>query len=185
MPTSNAVAPVVANGKCDEVSGGALSNYGAGGAPALIMLDQVSGNVTAQSCRTLDARSANLAKQSRSYVLDEATGRYERIIRKRMRKTATQLSELVTVFEADPRWSKETLYHIAMKTGLTEAQVYKWGWDHKRKKFGVVEAEKMRKYENILDQQNAKKAVNQQLAFADVAATAVAARPHLQSMTCS
>ena len=49
---------------------------------------------------------------------------------------------------------------IAKKTSLTEAQVYKWGWDQKRKKYGVAEAERMRQYENILDQQNAKKAAS-------------------------
>lgn len=43
------------------------------------------------------------------------------------------------------------LYDIAVRTELTEAQVYKWGWDQKRKKFGVAEAERMRQYENILD----------------------------------
>ena len=43
------------------------------------------------------------------------------------------------------------LLDISMKTFLTEAQVYKWGWDQKRKKYGVQEAERMRQYENILD----------------------------------
>ena len=47
---------------------------------------------------------------------------------------------------------------IAKKTTLTEAQVYKWGWDQKRKKFGVEEAERMRQFENVLDQQNAARA---------------------------
>ena len=82
----------------------------------------------------------------------------ERVIRKRKRKTASQLEELATAFDTDPHWSKETLLEIATKTNLTEAQVYKWGWDQKRKKYGVAEAERMRQYENILDQQNAKKA---------------------------
>ena len=41
---------------------------------------------------------------------------------------------------------------IAKKTSLTEAQVYKWGWHQKRKKFGVEEAERMRQFENVLDQ---------------------------------
>jgi len=33
---------------------------------------------------------------------------------------------------------------ISKDTGLTEGQVYKWGWDQKRKKYGIEEAEKMR-----------------------------------------
>lgn len=82
----------------------------------------------------------------------------ERVIRKRKRKTTTQLEDLANAFDTEPHWSKETLAEISKKTNLTEAQVYKWGWDQKRKKFGVAEAERMRQYENILDQQNAKKA---------------------------
>lgn len=46
---------------------------------------------------------------------------------------------------------------IAIKTGLSDCQVYKWGWDMKRKKYGAVEAERMRQYENILDMQNLKR----------------------------
>lgn len=49
-----------------------------------------------------------------------------------------------TQFNKEPHWSKETLLQISKKTGLLEAQVYKWGWDQKRKKFGIEEAEKMR-----------------------------------------
>ena len=51
------------------------------------------------------------------------------MIRKRKRKTPNQLNELASYFNADPHWSKETLLAIALRTGLTEAQVYKWGWD--------------------------------------------------------
>ena len=58
---------------------------------------------------------------------------------------------MLTEFEKNPHWSKETLLMIAKKTSLTEAQVYKWGWDQKRKKFGVEEAERMRQFENVLD----------------------------------
>ena len=53
----------------------------------------------------------------------------ERLIRKRKRKTTDQLDQLVAEFEKNPHWSKETLLMIAKKTTLTEAQVYKWGWD--------------------------------------------------------
>jgi hypothetical protein len=33
--------------------------------------------------------------------------------------------------------------------------VYKWGWDQKRKKYGVEEAERMRQTEHQMDQANA------------------------------
>jgi len=39
-------------------------------------------------------------------------------------------------FERNPNWTKETLLEVSRKTGLSEAQVYKWGWDQKRKTFG-------------------------------------------------
>jgi hypothetical protein len=39
-------------------------------------------------------------------------------------------------FDRNPNWSKETLLDVSKKTGLSEAQVYKWGWDQKRKKYG-------------------------------------------------
>ena len=68
------------------------------------------------------------------------------------------MEELNRAFDTDPYWSKETLLEIATNIDLTEAQVYKWGWDQKRKKFGVAAAERMRKYENDLDRRNAEKA---------------------------
>ena len=37
------------------------------------------------------------------------------------------------VFEKNPEWTKEIMQEVAEKTGLSEAQVYKWGWDQKRK----------------------------------------------------
>ncbi len=60
----------------------------------------------------------------------------ERIIRKRKRKNNDQLKTLMREFDRNPNWSKETLLEVSKKTGLSEAQVYKWGWDQKRKKYG-------------------------------------------------
>jgi hypothetical protein len=39
-------------------------------------------------------------------------------------------------FDRNPNWTKETLLEVSKKTGLSEAQVYKWGWDQKKKKYG-------------------------------------------------
>lgn len=36
-------------------------------------------------------------------------------------------------FERYPDWCKDVMSEIAAKTGLSEAQVYKWGWDQKKK----------------------------------------------------
>ncbi len=58
----------------------------------------------------------------------------ERIIRKRKRKSIDQLKLLVEEYRSNPSWNKNTMSDVARKTGLTEAQVYKWGWDQKKKK---------------------------------------------------
>ena len=70
-----------------------------------------------------------------SFVLSD-NGNLERIIRKRKRKNTDQLKTLMREFERNPNWSKDTLLDVSRKTGLSEAQVYKWGWDQKRKKYG-------------------------------------------------
>lgn len=73
--------------------------------------------------------SAIHKNKRRSYAFNESSGQMERIIRKRKRKTTSQLEELASAFDTEPHWSKETLAEISKKTSLTEAQVYKWGWD--------------------------------------------------------
>ena len=40
---------------------------------------------------------------------------------------------LAEEFARDPDWSKERLLALSRLTGLTEAQIYKWGWDQRRK----------------------------------------------------
>lgn len=67
--------------------------------------------------------------RKRGYFYNAKTCQMERIIRKRMRKTGNQLQLLLSEFENDPHWTKETLQALSNDTRLTEAQVYKWGWD--------------------------------------------------------
>lgn len=40
---------------------------------------------------------------------------------------------LIEYFHKNPRWDKETVDKAAKKSGLSRAQVYKWGWDRKKK----------------------------------------------------
>ena len=55
-------------------------------------------------------------------------------------------------FERNPAWSKDALLDVSRKTGLSEAQVYKWGWDQKRKKYGPeLAALMMAPFEGCLD----------------------------------
>ena len=53
---------------------------------------------------------------------------------KRKRKTSHQLKMLEAEFARNPRWSKKVVGAVSQKTGLSEAQVYKWHWDHKRRR---------------------------------------------------
>ena len=84
----------------------------------------------------MDGDSSNMNSQkgkgkgahSRSYIIN-SNGEYERIIRKRKRKSTDQIKILMREFDRNPNWSKETLLEVSKKTGLSEAQVYKWGWD--------------------------------------------------------
>jgi hypothetical protein len=40
---------------------------------------------------------------------------------------------LAVEFDKNPEWSKERLHELSQLTGLSEAQIYKWGWDQRRK----------------------------------------------------
>ena len=115
-----------------------------------------------QTATLYDQYPKNFSREQRTkkrgYMYNPETGELQKVIQKRQRKSQDQLNVLNEEFMRSPAWSKETLFMIAKKTGLSEAQVYKWGWDQKRKKFGIEEAEKMRQYETKLDQENAAKA---------------------------
>ncbi len=58
----------------------------------------------------------------------------DRIIRRRKRKSIDQLKMLYNEYKKNPNWNKTTMAEMALKTGLSEAQVYKWSWDQKKKK---------------------------------------------------
>jgi len=48
-------------------------------------------------------------------------------------------------FARDSDWTKERLYELSRKTGLVEGQIYKWGWDQKKKlATGEITLESMR-----------------------------------------
>lgn len=57
----------------------------------------------------------------------------ERIIRRRKRKNREQMQLLAVEFDKNPEWSKERLHELSELTGLSEAQIYKWGWDQRKK----------------------------------------------------
>ena len=54
--------------------------------------------------------------------------------KKRRRKTTDQILLLHQYFKKDPCWTSKSVLEIQSITGLSEAQIYKWGWDQKKKK---------------------------------------------------
>ena len=56
-----------------------------------------------------------------------------RIVRRRKRKNMEQLKVLYNEYKENSNWNKTIMTEIALKTGLTEAQIYKWSWDQKKK----------------------------------------------------
>jgi len=57
----------------------------------------------------------------------------DRVIRRRKRKNTEQMKVLEYEFARDPEWTKERLAELSRMTGLSEGQIYKWGWDQKKK----------------------------------------------------
>lgn len=51
----------------------------------------------------------------------------------RRRKNREQLGILETAFRNNPHWEREDVERLAEVTKLSEAQVYKWNWDLKKK----------------------------------------------------
>ena len=52
---------------------------------------------------------------------------------RRQRKNKTQLNTLIGAFKSEPVWEHKLVQKLADLTGLTTNQVYKWGWDYKKK----------------------------------------------------
>lgn len=83
----------------------------------------------------------NLRKRKRSVMKDISSissqkcsdESYSGSGKKRKRKNSDQIGILMEFFKKNPRWDKHTVDKAAAKSGLARAQVYKWGWDRKKK----------------------------------------------------
>ena len=49
--------------------------------------------------------------------------------KRRNRKNPDQVAILQAEYEKDPNWGKKMITRLSKKSGLSEAQVYKWNWD--------------------------------------------------------
>lgn len=81
------------------------------------------------------ARKGGAARKPQALRVEASgEGEPEDVSGKRKRKTAHQLKALEAEFARHPHWTKEIVASVSGKTGLNEAQVYKWHWDQKRKR---------------------------------------------------
>ena len=76
----------------------------------------------------------SVKKDTKKNTEETTESKDKRIIRRRKRKNMDQLKVLYNEYKKNPNWNKGTMAEMAQKTGLSEAQVYKWSWDQKRKK---------------------------------------------------
>ncbi len=54
--------------------------------------------------------------------------------RRRNRKHSDLKAALTEEYESRKVWSRDTCKEVAEKFGLSVSQVYKWGWDYRKKK---------------------------------------------------
>ena len=97
-------------------------------------------NVPAESPEKIDQQLDFILESIRKQKKKETkaptkSGRSKRI---RTRKTSTQLEYLQNELKETEVLDKHKLKLLAEKTGLSEAQIYKWFWDRRRKKEQVV-----------------------------------------------
>ena len=52
---------------------------------------------------------------------------------RRLRKNSKQVDFLTSQFFENPNWDKSQLKILSRQTGLSVQQVYKWGWDFRKK----------------------------------------------------
>ena len=80
-----------------------------------------------------DVNTLKQSKQNDKVKHKEEIENENRIIKRRKRKKSEQIKMLSIEYKKNPNWNKTTMAEMAQKTGLTEAQVYKWSWDQKKK----------------------------------------------------
>lgn len=68
-------------------------------------------------------------------------------IKKRKRKSTTQIKLLKQELDGEMNWTKEKIVQMAKMTGLSQSQVYKWCWDQKKKQ----NKNKEEHYKSLLD----------------------------------
>lgn len=75
----------------------------------------------------------------------------ENAIKRRKRKSNNQIRTLKAEYTSGTLWSKEKIEEMSRVTGLSEAQVYKWCWDQK-KKYRLTTRQKAEKGYDLRDQ---------------------------------
>ena len=61
-------------------------------------------------------------------------------IKKRKRKSTSQIKLLKQELNGEVNWTKDKIQKMAKVTGLSQSQVYKWCWDQKKKQIKTKES---------------------------------------------
>lgn len=64
---------------------------------------------------------------------EDETEEDQDIIRKKQKKSRSQIRALKSEFKRNPNWTKRSMKKLAKDLNLTAAQVYKWHWDETKK----------------------------------------------------
>lgn len=102
--------------------------------PKPLFLDEIEAFITPRKRRA--SEDSGLFKDS-STIGSPSEYDYDEVdrseVKRRKRKSAAQVKVLKREYNSNPVWTKETYTELASTTGLSEAQVYKWSWDYRKK----------------------------------------------------
>lgn len=80
-----------------------------------------------------EGNESDLSRSSLSTLSSPDLNMTPKEIKRRNRKNRDQISVLLKEYEENSQWDKDFIQELSKKTGLSEAQIYKWNWDYKKK----------------------------------------------------
>lgn len=97
-------------------------------------LKLIKGNDFAESERKVQQQQQKAFSPGNTMAEKKELSAEDRVVRRRKRKSAEQLKLLLKEYKKNANWNKGMMTEMSKMTGLSEAQVYKWSWDQKKKK---------------------------------------------------
>jgi hypothetical protein len=83
--------------------------------------------------KLLSGLSPDVASCSTTSSPSQGSGFKAKVLNRRKRKSAAQVEILKEEYNRNPHWTKLKIAALSYDTGLSEAQVYKWSWDYRKK----------------------------------------------------